>query len=50
MEKELKDFQKATVKHIVDIFKSKKQRRVLLSDEVGLGKTCPKVSFKQLEN
>lgn len=39
MEKELKDFQKATVKHIVDIFKSKKQRRVLLSDEVGLGKT-----------
>ena len=39
MEKELKDFQKATVKHIVDIFKSKNQRRVLLSDEVGLGKT-----------
>ena len=39
MEKELKDFQKATVKHIVDIFKSKKQRRILLSDEVGLGKT-----------
>ena len=39
MEKKLKDFQKATVKHIVDIFKSKKQRRVLLSDEVGLGKT-----------
>ena len=39
MKKELKDFQKETVKHIVDIFKSKKQRRVLLSDEVGLGKT-----------
>lgn len=39
MEKELKDFQKATVEHIVNIFKSKKQRRVLLSDEVGLGKT-----------
>lgn len=39
MDKVLKDFQKATVKHIVDIFKSKKQRRVLLSDEVGLGKT-----------
>ena len=35
----LKDFQKATVEHIVNIFKSKKQRRVLLSDEVGLGKT-----------
>lgn len=27
------------VEHIVNIFKSKKQRRVLLSDEVGLGKT-----------
>lgn len=39
MEKKLKDFQKATVEHIVNIFKSKKQRRVLLSDEVGLGKT-----------
>lgn len=39
MGKKLKDFQKATVEHIVDIFKSKKQRRVLLSDEVGLGKT-----------
>lgn len=39
MEKKLKDFQKATVEHIVNIFKSKKQHRVLLSDEVGLGKT-----------
>lgn len=39
MEKKLKDLQKATVEHIVNIFKSKKQRRVLLSDEVGLGKT-----------
>lgn len=39
MEKKLKDFQKATVEHIVNIFKSKKQRQVLLSDEVGLGKT-----------
>lgn len=39
MEKKLKDFQIATANHIVDIFKSKRQRRVLLSDEVGLGKT-----------
>lgn len=33
-----KDFQKATAERIIDIFKSG-QKRVLLSDEVGLGKT-----------
>lgn len=39
MDKKPKDFQQATAEHIVDIFKSGKQLRVLLSDEVGLGKT-----------
>ena len=34
----LKDFQRATVDRIFDLFKHK-QRRVLVSDEVGLGKT-----------
>lgn len=33
-----KDFQLATAKRIIEIFKSG-QKRVLLSDEVGLGKT-----------
>ena len=33
-----KDFQLATAERIIDIFKSG-QKRVLLSDEVGLGKT-----------
>lgn len=35
---EAKDFQRATAERIIDIFKSG-QKRVLLSDEVGLGKT-----------
>ena len=33
-----KDFQRATAERIIEIFKSG-QKRVLLSDEVGLGKT-----------
>ena len=33
-----KDFQQATAERIIEIFKSG-QKRVLLSDEVGLGKT-----------
>ena len=33
-----KDFQLATANHIIEIFK-RGQKRVLLSDEVGLGKT-----------
>ena len=36
-EYKLKDFQEETVKHILDLFK--KRQRVLLADEVGLGKT-----------
>lgn len=32
------EFQKATAKHVLDLFKSK-QRRVLIGDEAGLGKT-----------
>ena len=35
----LKDFQKATVDHVVDCFVNKGQKRVLVADEVGLGKT-----------
>ena len=35
----LKDFQQATVNRIYYLFKAQKQRRVLVSDEVGLGKT-----------
>lgn len=34
----LKDFQKATVERVHDLYESG-QRRVLVSDEVGLGKT-----------
>lgn len=34
-----KDFQVATAKHILHLFKDKQQKRVLLADEVGLGKT-----------
>lgn len=34
-----KDFQEATARRIVEIFKKEKQNRVLLADEVGLGKT-----------
>lgn len=36
---DLKDFQKATVNRIYDLFKDQKQQKVLLADEVGLGKT-----------
>ena len=39
MSKQAKDFQKATADRIAAIFAEGKQRRVLLSDEVGLGKT-----------
>ncbi len=39
MSKYPKDFQRETAQRIVQIFKDGKQRRVLLSDEVGLGKT-----------
>ncbi len=35
----LKDFQRATVDRIYDLFSSNKQQKVLLADEVGLGKT-----------
>jgi hypothetical protein len=34
-----KDFHEATARRIVEIFKKEKQNRVLLADEVGLGKT-----------
>ncbi|MDD3227898.1 MAG: DEAD/DEAH box helicase [Oscillospiraceae bacterium] len=34
-----KDFQEATARRIVEIFEKEKQNRVLLADEVGLGKT-----------
>ena len=34
----LKDFQQATVKHIDSLYR-KGQKRILVSDEVGLGKT-----------
>ena len=34
-----KDFQEATATRILEIFKENKQKRVLLADEVGLGKT-----------
>jgi len=34
-----KDFQEATADRIVELFKSGEQKRVLLADEVGLGKT-----------
>lgn len=34
-----KDFQEATAQRIVEIFEKEKQNRVLLADEVGLGKT-----------
>lgn len=36
---DLKDFQRATVDRIYDLFSTKKQQKVLLADEVGLGKT-----------
>ena len=39
MTQQVKDFQNATAKRILHIFKDLKQRRVLLADEVGLGKT-----------
>lgn len=39
MKREAKDFQKATADRIAEIFKQGIQRRVLLADEVGLGKT-----------
>ena len=39
MKRTAKDFQKATADHIASIFREGKQRRVLLADEVGLGKT-----------
>lgn len=39
MKKEAKDFQRATADRIEEIFRNGNQRRVLLADEVGLGKT-----------
>lgn len=39
MRKGAKEFQKATADRIEEIFRSGKQKRVLLADEVGLGKT-----------
>ena len=39
MKREAKDFQKATADRIAEIFRQGKQCRVLLADEVGLGKT-----------
>ena len=36
---ELKDFQKATVERIAMLFQENKQNRILVADEVGLGKT-----------
>ena len=35
----LKDFQRATVDRIYDLFSTNRQQKVLLADEVGLGKT-----------
>ena len=37
--KKLKDFQLSTVKQVDKLFWDKQQQRVLVSDEVGLGKT-----------
>lgn len=39
MSKRAKEFQKATADRIEEIFREGKQKRVLLADEVGLGKT-----------
>lgn len=39
MSMKAKDFQEATAQRIFEIFKSEEQNRVLLADEVGLGKT-----------
>jgi hypothetical protein len=39
MDIEIKDFQKATAERILYLYKDMGRRRVLLSDEVGLGKT-----------
>lgn len=39
MKKEAKDFQRATADRIEEIFRNGNQKRVLLADEVGLGKT-----------
>jgi len=36
---DLKDFQRATVDRLYDLFSTNKQQKVLLADEVGLGKT-----------
>lgn len=36
---DLKDFQRATVDRIYDLFSKGKQQKILLADEVGLGKT-----------
>ena len=39
MSQEVKDFQRATADGILHIYKNLGHRRVLLADEVGLGKT-----------
>lgn len=39
MSQEVKDFQRATADRILHIYKNLGHRRVLLADEVGLGKT-----------
>lgn len=39
MSQEVKDFQHATADRILHIYKNLGHRRVLLADEVGLGKT-----------
>lgn len=39
MSREIKDFQCATAERILHIYKNLGHRRVLLADEVGLGKT-----------
>ena len=39
MKKEAKDFQRATADRIEEIFRNGNQKRVLLADEVSLGKT-----------
>lgn len=39
MSQEIKDFQCATAERILHIYKNLGHRRVLLADEVGLGKT-----------
>lgn len=39
MSQEVKDFQRATAERILHIYKDLEHRRVLLADEVGLGKT-----------